>query len=55
MNNVHVRNDVPAHELNNVHVGNDVPTRMMKRVSTLLLGWISRAGLSSTAPDRAGA
>ena len=55
MNNVHVRNEVPAHELNNVHVGNDVPTRMMKRVSTLLLGWTSRAGLSSTAPDRAGA
>ena len=55
MNNVHVRNDVPAHELNNIHVGNEVPVRVMKRVSTLLLGWISRAGLSPTAPDRAGA
>ena len=55
MNDVRIGDDVPAHELNNVHVGNNVSERVMKRVSALLLGWISRAGLPATAPDRAGA
>lgn len=33
----------------------DVPVRVMERVSALLLGWMPRAGLPVTAPDRAGA
>ena len=54
--------DVPARVMKRVRMrghdrraADDVPARVMKRVSALLLGWMPRAGLSATAPDRAGA